>query len=61
MRDDEPDLLGSVIVDNFLVFVDLAIVVVARCPVVLTLYGFGFRVVDWRVEVFFPVLCPVVG
>ena len=56
MWGNKPNLLGSVIVDNFLVFVDRAFVVFARCPMVAAfgrcIIVLGFCIVDWRVEVF---------
>ena len=54
MRDGEPDLLGSVVVDNFLVLMDRAIVVVACCPMILAFGWFVvfFCVVDRRIEIF---------
>ena len=63
MRDFEPDLLGSVVVDDFLVLVDRAVVVVTGCPMVSAFGWFvvflGFCVIDWRVEIFLRVFRPV--
>ena len=62
---NKPDLLGSVVVDLLLVFVDQTVVVIACRPVVSALgsqrwFVFGFGVVDWRIEVFLLIFLPVV-